>query len=557
MTLDTGLGTATRPSPGRRSVPPTDRPAPQRRRPVRSTATPWSRSTPTSSSTWSGGSGVSIPGVFDHEDAMQAGASACCGRSTPTGPTPPRRSSRTRSSGSGARSSTPSARSTRSAAPAARPAGRSPGRSATSRRARPHARARPRSPPGSGVTVDRYRERLAAASVVTVSLDEPDRRDDDEDEPRRSPTPPTDHDARRPGRRGGPPRRPGRRLAREIAPPRRAPAAGPRALLPGRADVPRDRRGPGRHRVPRLPDPHRGRSSRCAAGWSTRTCLARFPRRRVAPMIRGFYTALSGIVAAQHPPGRAWPTTSPTSTRPGFKEIRDDPARLRVRCVASLARTASSSARSATGDTADRPDDRPAPGPARGDGIPTDLGDRGRRAVRGRDRAGIAYTRAGDFVIDVNGHAHDPARRAGPRRDGQADPRPGRRPTFSVGRRRDRRRDRASGSRSSRSPPPGLTPAGQQPVSPSRRGPWRSGDRHDPPGARSSAATSTWRPSMTELIAAPAIVLSCRRGRCRSRTRRSATRTTSDASDDPALLPAQGAPRARPTPALYSRRGDA
>ena len=34
-----------------------------------------------------------------------------------------------------------------------------------------------------GVSVDRYREQLAAASVVTVSLDEPDSRDDDDDSP--------------------------------------------------------------------------------------------------------------------------------------------------------------------------------------------------------------------------------------------------------------------------------------------------------------------------------------------------------------------------------------
>jgi len=32
-----------------------------------------------------------------------------------------------------------------------------------------------------GVTVDRYRDQLAAASIVTVSLDEPDPRDDDDD----------------------------------------------------------------------------------------------------------------------------------------------------------------------------------------------------------------------------------------------------------------------------------------------------------------------------------------------------------------------------------------
>jgi RNA polymerase sigma factor for flagellar operon FliA len=34
-----------------------------------------------------------------------------------------------------------------------------------------------------GVTVDRYREQLAAASVITVSLDEPDPRSDDEESP--------------------------------------------------------------------------------------------------------------------------------------------------------------------------------------------------------------------------------------------------------------------------------------------------------------------------------------------------------------------------------------
>lgn len=34
-----------------------------------------------------------------------------------------------------------------------------------------------------GVTVDRYREQLAAASMVTVSLDEPDPRDDEDDSP--------------------------------------------------------------------------------------------------------------------------------------------------------------------------------------------------------------------------------------------------------------------------------------------------------------------------------------------------------------------------------------
>ncbi len=49
-----------------------------------------------------------------------------------------------------------------------------------------------------GVTVDRYREQLAAASMVTVSLDEPDPRDDDDDSPSFADAT-RDHDAIDPG----------------------------------------------------------------------------------------------------------------------------------------------------------------------------------------------------------------------------------------------------------------------------------------------------------------------------------------------------------------------
>jgi RNA polymerase sigma factor for flagellar operon FliA len=48
------------------------------------------------------------------------------------------------------------------------------------------------------VSVDRYREQLAAASVVTVSLDEPDPRDDDDDSPSFADAT-RDHDAPDPG----------------------------------------------------------------------------------------------------------------------------------------------------------------------------------------------------------------------------------------------------------------------------------------------------------------------------------------------------------------------
>jgi RNA polymerase sigma factor for flagellar operon FliA len=50
-----------------------------------------------------------------------------------------------------------------------------------------------------GVSVDRYREQLAAASVITVSLDEPDPRSDDEDGPNGFADAAVDRDAVDPG----------------------------------------------------------------------------------------------------------------------------------------------------------------------------------------------------------------------------------------------------------------------------------------------------------------------------------------------------------------------
>lgn len=50
-----------------------------------------------------------------------------------------------------------------------------------------------------GVTVDRYREQLAAASVITVSIDEPDPRSDDDDGPSAFAEATVDHNAPDPG----------------------------------------------------------------------------------------------------------------------------------------------------------------------------------------------------------------------------------------------------------------------------------------------------------------------------------------------------------------------
>ncbi len=126
---------------------------------------------------------VSIPGVFDREDAMQAGTMGllrAIEAYRPDSGASFESYALTRIRGS----ILDAVRSLDAVGRAGREAGRAIGKAI-----RELETELGRSPAEAeiaarlNVTVDRYREQLAAASVVTVSLDEPDPRDDDDDAP--------------------------------------------------------------------------------------------------------------------------------------------------------------------------------------------------------------------------------------------------------------------------------------------------------------------------------------------------------------------------------------
>ena len=240
--------------------------------------------------------GVSVPGLFDHEDAMQAGALGllrAIDAYKPEAAASFQSYAILRIRGAildAVRSLDSAGRAGREAARAIQAAirdlqhelGRSPSESEIAARL--------------GLPVARYRERLQAASVVKVSFDEHDGRDNDDEwttladsAPDPNAVDPAEEAARRDGIAS---------LVQKVGRLGQRTRTGPRPLLPGRVDVPGDRPGPGRDRVSCVPDPRcgnpgssqpvgglrRGRPTRAAVGTA---------------MIRGFYAALSGVVSSE------------------------------------------------------------------------------------------------------------------------------------------------------------------------------------------------------------------------------------------------------------------
>ena len=113
----------------------------------------------------------------------------------------------------------------------------------------------------------RYRERLQAASVVTVSFDEHDVRDSDDESTTladNAPDPNAVDPAEEASRRDAI-----ASLVQKIGRLRRALAHGPRPLLPGRDDLQGDRPGPGRDCDLVLCQIHTAAILAFGAGWST------------------------------------------------------------------------------------------------------------------------------------------------------------------------------------------------------------------------------------------------------------------------------------------------
>jgi flagellar basal body rod protein FlgG len=116
-------------------------------------------------------------------------------------------------------------------------------------------------------------------------------------------------------------------------------------------------------------------------------------------MIRGFYTAVSGLIANTNRQAVVADNIANVST-PGFKESRTSQSDFEL----ELARSAGGRLGSLA--TAARPLgpflDRTA-GPVETTGVPTDLAIDGDGLFVVRSATGIAYTRAGNFVLDASG----------------------------------------------------------------------------------------------------------------------------------------------------------
>lgn len=116
-------------------------------------------------------------------------------------------------------------------------------------------------------------------------------------------------------------------------------------------------------------------------------------------MIRGFYTALSGIIAAMTRQSLVADNIANVNT-PGFKQSRSTQADFLLELARSTGGTLGElgTATIPAGLTLDR-----AQGPLEITGNPLDLAIEGDGLFVVRSVAGIAYTRAGDFVLDATG----------------------------------------------------------------------------------------------------------------------------------------------------------
>ena len=116
-------------------------------------------------------------------------------------------------------------------------------------------------------------------------------------------------------------------------------------------------------------------------------------------MIRGFYTALSGIIGAMTRQDVVADNIANANT-PGFKQSRTVARsfEMELQSSAGYALGPLGTATGPVGLTLD-----PTMGPIEPTGSPTDLAIEGDGLFVVRDGAGVAYTRAGDLTLDANG----------------------------------------------------------------------------------------------------------------------------------------------------------
>jgi flagellar hook protein FlgE len=146
-------------------------------------------------------------------------------------------------------------------------------------------------------------------------------------------------------------------------------------------------------------------------------------------MIRGFYTAVAGLVAVTTRQVVVADNVANVST-PGFKETRTSQSDFQLELARSSGGAGGPVATAAVpaGLTLDR-----APGPLDATGIPTDLAVEGDGLFVVQSATGIAYTRAGNFVIDAAGSLTTQAGEPVMATDGRPVVVPGGASAFSVG----------------------------------------------------------------------------------------------------------------------------
>jgi len=146
-------------------------------------------------------------------------------------------------------------------------------------------------------------------------------------------------------------------------------------------------------------------------------------------MIRGFYTAVAGLITGTTRQAVLADNIANVNT-PGFRESRTAQSDFELELVRSAGGRLGPLATAAmpAGPTLD-----PAPGPLETTGVPTDLAVDGDGLFVVRSATGIAFTRAGNFVIDAAGTLTTQAGEPVLASDGRPIVVPGGAAAFSVG----------------------------------------------------------------------------------------------------------------------------
>ena len=146
-------------------------------------------------------------------------------------------------------------------------------------------------------------------------------------------------------------------------------------------------------------------------------------------MIRGFYTAVAGLVANTNRQAVVADNIANVSTA-GFKESRTSQSDFELELWRS---TGGQLGRLATGVMPLGPMLDRTPGPVETTGVPTDLAIDGDGLFVVRSATGVAYTRAGNFVLDSKGTLSTQTGEPVLGTDGRSIVVPGGVSTFSVG----------------------------------------------------------------------------------------------------------------------------